>query len=133
MAVSFVIVTLLSLINLGSAVAFNAIVSLSVAALLSSYLISIGCVRLKRWRGEPLPPARWSLGRWGAPLNTVALGYVAVAYVFTFFPQVTPVDPTTMNWSSTIYGAVIIFALVYYMIYGRHTYRGPVVLVKPVY
>ena len=71
--VSFVIVTLLSLINLGSAVAFNAIVSLAVAALISSYIISISCVRLRRWRGLPLPARRWSLGRAGAPINTVAM------------------------------------------------------------
>ena len=125
--------TLLSLINLGSSVAFNAIVSLSVASLLSSYLVSIGCVRLKRWRGEPLPPARWSLGRWGATMNTIALCYILVAWVFTFFPQGTPVQPNTMNWSSLIYGAVIMFALGYFAVYGRHTYKGPVVLVKPVY
>ena len=129
--VSFVITTLLSLINLGSAVAFNAIVSLALAALLSSYMISISCVRIKRWRGHPLPPRRWSLGRAGATINTVAVLYLAVVFVFTFFPQVTPVDPTHMNWSVLLYGIVVIFALVYYFVYGRHVYEGPVVLVKP--
>ncbi|PQE12935.1 hypothetical protein CJF30_00002834 [Rutstroemia sp. NJR-2017a BBW] len=67
--------TLLCLINFGSSFAFNIIVSLSLLALLSTYMISIGCVLLKRIRGEPLPHARWSLGRWGLPINAFAFAY----------------------------------------------------------
>lgn len=35
-----------------------------------------------------------------------------------------------MNWSVAIYGAVVIFAVVYYYTHGRLVYDGPVVLVK---
>ncbi|KAL8717563.1 MAG: hypothetical protein Q9181_008308, partial [Wetmoreana brouardii] len=56
---------IIALINLGSSVALNAIVSLTISALISSYILSIGCVLSKRLRGEPLPPSRFSLGRWG--------------------------------------------------------------------
>lgn len=34
-----------------------------------------------------------------------------------------------MNWSSVIYGAVVILATVYFLIYARRVYDGPVVLV----
>ena len=32
-----------------------------------------------------------------------------------------------------MYGAVVSFALIYFMVYGRRQYDGPVVLVKPDY
>jgi len=49
----------MSVLNVGSTVAFAAVLSLSVTALMASYIISIGCVTLKRLRHEPLPYARW--------------------------------------------------------------------------
>ena len=99
-SVSFVVTCLLSLINLGSAVAFNAIVSLAVGAILSSYIISISCVALRKIRKDrPLPAARWSLGRYGLPINIAAVLFLLVIYLFAFFPLATPVTAETMNWS----------------------------------
>jgi hypothetical protein len=46
--------------------ALNAILTLDLAALLSSYTICIGCLALKRIRGEPLPPRQRTLGKWGS-------------------------------------------------------------------
>ena len=128
--VSFVITCLLSLINLGSSVAFNAIVSLTVGAIFSSYIISISCVALRKIRKEPLPHARWSLGRAGLPCNIIAVLFLLLVFVFAFFPLATPVKMETMNWSVLLYGAVVLFSLVYFYIYGRHAYEGPVVLVN---
>lgn len=54
---------ILACINFGSDVTLNAIVSISNAALIFSYIISIGCVRLKRLRGQPLLARRWSLDK----------------------------------------------------------------------
>ncbi len=68
---------ILALIQLGSTLAFNIIVSLSVLGLMSTYMLSIGCVFLKRLKGEPLPFARWSLGRFGFAINGFALFYSA--------------------------------------------------------
>lgn len=128
--VCFIVTCLLSLINIGSTVAFNAIVSLGAAALFSTYAISISCILIKRWRGEPLQPRRWSLGRWGAPVNVAALMFLILFYLFSFWPLFTPTEPTTMNWSVAIYGAVVIFAIFYYHTHGKFVYDGPVVLVK---
>ncbi|KAJ4160072.1 uncharacterized protein LMH87_008002 [Akanthomyces muscarius] len=72
-AVSYCITILLSFINIDSTVAFNAIASLGTAALISSYIISITCVAIKRCCGEKLPPSRWSLGQFGGPINMLAV------------------------------------------------------------
>jgi amino acid transporter len=128
--ITVVITIILSLINIGSTVALLAITTLSTSALLCSYTVSISCVLLKRIRGQPLPPHRWSLGRFGMAINIAALCFLCPLFVFVFFPLTTPVVPSTMNWSSLMFGGMILFATVYYLIYGRKQYTPPVFLVK---
>ncbi|PYH93788.1 amino acid transporter [Aspergillus ellipticus CBS 707.79] len=128
--VSLVLTILLSLINIGSAVALDALITLTVGALLNSYIITVSCVAWKRIRGEPLPPHRWSLGRWGLWINLGALAFLIPEFVFVMFPLYSIVDPTTMNWSSLMYGAMLIFSIIYYVLYGHKTYVPPVALVK---
>lgn len=70
--VSLCVTALLSLINIGSDVALNAINSLAGVALLTSYLITLGCIIWRRLYGAPLPPRKWSLGRVGLPINIAA-------------------------------------------------------------
>ncbi|KAK0933469.1 hypothetical protein LTR29_014929 [Friedmanniomyces endolithicus] len=125
---------LLSAINFGSTTALNAVLNVSNAALIFSYIISIGCVRLKRLRGEPLLPRRWSLGKWGAPLNDIALAFLFVGFVFSFFPQAPAVgDPAWaahFNWAIVIFSATCTLALVYYVCGGSRRDVAPVALVK---
>ncbi|KAL8663236.1 MAG: hypothetical protein Q9168_008126 [Polycauliona sp. 1 TL-2023] len=128
--ICFLTTCLLSLINIGSTVAFNAIVSLGAAALFSTYLISISCILLKRIHNAPLRPWRWNLGSWGAPVNVAAVMFLIVFYFFSFWPLFTPTEAATMNWSVVIYGAVVVFAVGYYRVRGKEVYEGPVVLVK---
>lgn len=63
----------IALVDLGSSVTLNAIASLTIFSLLSSYILSIGCFLSKRLRREPLPAARFSLGRWGMAINIIAI------------------------------------------------------------
>ena len=128
--VCFLVNCLLSLINIGSSVAYNAIVSLDAAAIITSYLTCISCILLKRYRREPLRPRRWSLGKWGAPVNVLALCFLSMVYFFSFWPLYRDVGFETFNWSVAIYVAVLIFAVPYYWVYGRKVYDGPVVMVK---
>jgi choline transport protein len=65
LVVCLAVALILSAINFGSTAALNAILSVSNAALIFSYIVSIGSVRLKRWRGQPLLPSRLSRGQWG--------------------------------------------------------------------
>lgn len=62
--VSLFITVVISLLNLGSATAFNSIVGLLAGSGGVSYTISIGCVLYRRIRGPPLPKSPFSLGKW---------------------------------------------------------------------
>jgi choline transport protein len=67
---------LLSMIYIGSITAFYAITSLSTLSLLQCYSLSIGCVLYRRIRRpETLPPASFSLGRLGIPINSMAVAF----------------------------------------------------------
>jgi amino acid transporter len=129
-----IVSAVLAVINFGSDVAFNALVSISNAALTFSYIISISCIRLKRWRGEPLLNCRWSLGRLGAPINDISLAFLLLAFVMSFFP-ILPLtqDPrwaADMNWACLMFVVAVVLALGYYMISGHRIYVPPVRLVK---
>lgn len=127
---TFLVTSLLSLINLGSAVALNSLTSLSTCALLSAYITCIGCMAWRRWTGAPLLPSRFSLGRWGLAINLTALVFLVVFLVLAFFPMSIEPDLADMNWNILVYGAVVIFSLVYYFLYGRKRYVGPVEYVR---
>ncbi|KIH92615.1 amino acid permease [Sporothrix brasiliensis 5110] len=127
---TFSITALLSLINIGSSVAFNAIGSLAVSALLGTYLISFTFLILRRLRGPALPSSRWSLGRYGLAVNVGAVMYLSVVWVFVFFPQAKDVTLTTMNWNVVIFVGTMLFSVVYYFAYGHKRYMAPVSLVR---
>ena len=100
---------------------------------MTTYAISIGCVALKRLRNQPLPRSRWSLGKFGLPINLFAFAYSCFAIIFVCFPVTTPIDVNAnMNWAIVMFSGVLIIALVYYFVHGRHVYEGPVVWVQPV-
>ncbi len=127
--VSMIITFTVSLINIGSATALNAIISLVVVSLLSSYYITIACLVWRRLRGEPLPERRWSLGKYGLAINITSLIFLTPICFFAFWPAATPVQPDTMNWAVVMYGGMVIWSLVYYVIWARHIYVVPVTIV----
>jgi amino acid transporter len=125
--ITFTITCLLSLINIGSTVAFNAIGSAALVSILSTYFISI-CVLINRRFKGPLPARRWSLGRLGIFINFGAIMWLMTVWVFCFFPLVTGEQLTlsTMNWNCVIYGGLIIVGLAYWFIWGHRVYTPPV-------
>ncbi|KAI7198282.1 amino acid transporter-like protein [Hortaea werneckii] len=110
----------------GSYTAFNAFNSLGTVSILSSYTITVGCLIWRRLFGKPLPPRRWSLGRWGLAVNMFSLCLTTPMLFFYVWPLYYPVTASNMNWSSAMLGGVTIIALVYYLVKGRHDYAGPV-------
>ncbi|KAJ5729708.1 uncharacterized protein N7483_004216 [Penicillium malachiteum] len=122
---------LLSVINIGSTVAFNAIISLNVAALMYTYAISISCVIYRKIHcPETLPPRRWSMGRLGLSINIIGLVYVCFALFWSFWPPTPSVTAEDFNWSVVIFVGIFILSLMVYAFQGRYQYVGPVVIVQ---
>lgn len=96
--IAFVFVVLLSLIALGSYVAFYAIISLQLIALFFTYTLAIGTLIYRRLYGPPLPERRWSLGRFGLVINIFAFFYGLFAIAFIVLPSTPTVTGETMNW-----------------------------------
>lgn len=125
--ITTVVTLLLSLINIGSTEAFNALISLVVAGFLGSYLLPIALLLWKRLRGDHINYGPWKLGIFGIPANTFALIWTIIAMFFSFWPV--SMNPTleTMNWACLLYGVTMIFSIGFYILRGRHIYKGPII------
>ncbi|KAJ3475941.1 hypothetical protein NLG97_g9290 [Lecanicillium saksenae] len=123
--------SLLSLIYIGSPVAFYAVGSLLCCAIMQCFFFSISCVLWRRiYHPETLPHAHFSLGKYGVPINATAVVVVAWSFFWAFWPQSYPVTAEGFNWSVAIFVPTFILAFIYYFVKGRHEYEGPVVLVE---
>ena len=122
---------LLSLINLVSTTALNAILSLQLSAMLATYAVCLACVSTaKCFRPATVPQARWSLGRYGLPINILATAYATFACFWTFWPDHAHVRVDNMNWAPVILGGVMLIASGLYFSQVRAAYKGPVTLVN---
>ena len=145
-----IISALLSLIAIGSPTALNDLISLAINAWYSSYLLASALLLWHRLRGTlhiPTSGLEDSLsteasvtdtellywGPWRVPgiLGTVnnvfAVLFMVMILFWSFWPSTTPTTPQTMNYSSLVTGSVAIFSAVYYYVWGRKRYSGPVV------
>lgn len=120
------IVALLSLINIASTTAFNAILSLSTLALYISYIIPISLLLVKRVRREHIPFGPWKLGVLGMPINIAALVYGVFVCIFLPFPPYQPVTARNMNYCGPVIGVVLAFAAGDWFVEGRSRFVGPV-------
>lgn len=145
-AVTTGIAILLSLINIGSPVAFMNVTSLSISCLYASYLIAAVLLLYRRTTkgftmpsGSDLPalantagaelvwgPFRLP-GAFGIANNVFAICYLIVIGFFSFWPPMLNPTVDMMNYSVVVSGAVAIFSVVYYFVRGRKEYNGPIV------
>lgn len=114
------------------AAAFNNLVSLTNGTLMVSYTVCIGCFVWRRLSGQPMLPSKFNMGRLGLAINLVSLAFLAVVFVMAFFPpQPSPaLTPQNMNWSSLVFSTIAIWGVVFYYVWARHRYVGPVEYVR---
>ena len=117
-------------LGFGSDVATNAVISLSNAGLLISYIGSLSLVILKRVRGEALLPRRWSLGRWGMPTNLLAMAFLLISFVMSFFPSYVDPSAADMNWAIVLFAFTLVACGVDYYFRAHKVYTPPVELVR---
>ncbi|PTU23253.1 hypothetical protein P175DRAFT_0433350 [Aspergillus ochraceoroseus IBT 24754] len=135
---------LLGLINIGSSVALNDVVSMTVSGLYTSYLIVVALLFYRRTTGQisripqgdsmvaNVPGAElvWGPfhvpGIWGAMVNACALIYILIIIFFSFWPTQLPVTAENMNYSVVGTWGTIFLAVLYYAVRARKVYTGPV-------
>lgn len=132
---------LLGLINIGSAVAFNDVVSLTLNGSYSSYLLCCGLLLWRRCTGFIKSPSErvdmpgtfelfWGPfkvpGVFGITVNIIACVYSIIILFFSFWPPATPTTAATTNYSVLMTGGVLLFSVIYYLLHARKIYTGPV-------
>lgn len=120
---------LLGFIYLGNTTAFNAILSMAVLGLYTSYLIPIVYFM---FYGRPNLAAHeygvFKLPRsLGLPINVLACAWLVLAIVFSAFPTFMPVTPQSMNYSVVVMVGWTVIGMLYYLVLGRHKFEVPVV------
>lgn len=81
-------------------------------------------------KGQELPRARWSLGRWGLPINAFAVSYSAFIVLLSCFPDSNPTDISDANMAPVIWTAVILITVVAYVVHGRKNFTPPVMFIE---
>jgi choline transport protein len=135
------VIVLLSLINIGSSVAFNAFISLSTIALYTSYDIPIACLISMRLRvknkvcesmagqvqvlEERLGFGPWNLGKYGMLVNVCAVCYATLMLPFMALPTSLPLTAATMNYAGPIFLFVLCFASMDNFIRRSKVFIGP--------
>ncbi|KAL8802942.1 MAG: hypothetical protein Q9182_003492 [Xanthomendoza sp. 2 TL-2023] len=145
---------LLALINIGSSIAFNDVISLTINGLYTSYLLACSLLLYRRLTNSIALPNPYEStpkivtegnnnnvtghgvinltwgpfhvpGGFGVAVNAIGCVYMVIIIFFSFWPPTTPVTPATMNYSVLVTGSVILFSVVYYLVYARRIYKGP--------
>ncbi|KAF2494614.1 amino acid transporter [Lophium mytilinum] len=117
---------LLALINIGSATAFNAFISIVALGLYVSYILPILFFLITRLSKNKPIYGPFRLGAWGIPLNIFALCYIVFIVIWTPFPTTLPVTRDTMNYAGPIMGAIILGGLIDWVFSGRKRFQVPI-------
>jgi choline transport protein len=91
-----------------------------------SYIPPILFILLRKIRGQHIPYGAFKLGRFGIATNVVALGYLFFVIIWIPFPTELPVTGNNMNYAGPLLGAIIIAALLDWIISGHKRFKIPV-------
>ncbi|CEI66168.1 hypothetical protein FVEN_g4431 [Fusarium venenatum] len=125
--VTVVLQMLLGFIYLGNTTAFNAILSMAIIGMYSSYAFPIIAMLFSRKRLQSVNAfGPFRLGRVAGPmLNVISLIWIIVVVVFSAFPSVMPVTAQNMNYSTVVMAGWILLGGLYYVIWGKKKYQVP--------
>lgn len=123
-----VINALLSLIQFGSTVSFDALSSLAIAGFYTSFLMSASVMLLYRLRtpSSNIPWGPFRLGRVGTPVTVFSIAYSLQGIFFSFWPPSSDVTLENMNWSAVVFAGVFVISMIFWIFHGQKIYKGPV-------
>ncbi|HEY8687508.1 MAG TPA: amino acid permease, partial [Chloroflexota bacterium] len=97
--------------------AYYAVTSIAVIGLYIAYVIPV-FLRLRA--GDRFQRGPWHLGRWSAPIGTIAVLWVVFITILFVLPTVNPINRDNFNYSIVAVGAVLLFSAGYWMLSARH-------------
>lgn len=89
--------------------------------------MAIVVIVIKKIKRDPIAYGPWTLGPLGLVVNIASICFLTITVFFSFFPTALPVVPENMNWSIVVFSGELIIGLVWYAVYGRKVYNGPIV------
>jgi len=143
-----IIAALLGLINIGSKLALEDILSMAVSGLYSSYLVVSAMLLYRRCKGEisshddgtstqiNMPGAQLVWGPFHVPgilgvlINGLSVIYMTIIIFFSFWPSEMHPKAKSMNYSVVGTCGIVALAIVYYAVRARHVYQGPIIQVR---
>ncbi|CAG7921766.1 unnamed protein product [Penicillium olsonii] len=125
-AVWFVVIfsICLNCIAIGSTQTATAIFSITAPALDLSYVSVILAHQLYKSKVKFIE-GPFTLGKWGTPINYVAVFWVLFISTILFFPPQLPVTPANMNYAICVGGFIAAFAMIWWWTAARGKYTGP--------
>lgn len=109
-----------AIVVIGSLISEDALVRIISFAVLGIYIafqmvvLAALIARLRGWK----PSGKWTLGKWGLPVNLIALAYGVAASINVAWPR-TPDAPWYDNWIVLLGTAIVVGAGVLYMVLAR--------------
>jgi amino acid transporter len=120
-----VVAVLILVVNIGSPGIFTAVTSVAIIMIYIAYLLVTGPMLIKRLRGQYGADAKaagyFSMGRWGLPVNIVAVVWGALMALNLAWPREDVYGEGLLAWTAFIFiGAVVLIGLAWYQFKGRH-------------
>lgn len=138
---SCTIQSIIIILYLSSDVVFNTIISITTIGHEVTYAIPILCCLLYGRKhnmdtfyaaanGNTKRP--WNLGRMGPILNVISLLWLTFISITMFFPTLSPVTTSTMNYTCVIIVIVLAYSTILWFVQGRKTFKGPCEVIESV-
>jgi amino acid transporter len=121
-----VVAVLILVVNIGSPEIFTAVTSVAIIMIYIAYLLVTAPMLVKRFRGEwpgpnPKEGGYFSLGRWGMPVNIIAVLWGGLMALNLAWPREDVYGEGLLAWTAFIFiGAVVIIGLAWFRLRGRH-------------
>ncbi|KAF4972505.1 hypothetical protein FSARC_929, partial [Fusarium sarcochroum] len=117
-------ITVYGLIFLGSSTAFSAMVSAAIIFLQTSCVIPQAVI-LYRGRDRVLLPRYFSLGKYGALINSISVAWVVFLDILYCFPTAMPITAENMSYVSVVFTGLVGFVVILWFTTKKGVFTGP--------